>query len=124
MYDRQHEVIESVVDDLNVAATIDGLTIRLETTEPEEFWPHLDITWATLSEWYARLQKQQPDGADPMVVEAQKIHDDHVAALGGTYQECRSPSCWAARKVMAAAKGVSIGQRPARVRAARPRAPK
>lgn len=120
MYDRQHEVIENRVDDLNIAAHVGGLTIRLEDDGPEEEWATLDVTWETLSEWYARLHKT-PSGDDPAIEEAKRIHADHVTALGGTYDTCRSPSCWAAGKILAAVKGVQIGQSPQRVRAARPR---
>jgi hypothetical protein len=121
MYDRLHEVIENRVDDLNVSAHIGGLTIRLEDDGPEGEWATLDVSWETLSEWYARLHKDQVASEDPMIEEAKRIHADHVSALGGTYDTCRSPSCWAAGKILKAAKGVSIGQSPQRVRAARPR---
>jgi hypothetical protein len=121
MYDREHEVIENRVDDLNVSAHLGGLTIRLEDDGPEDRWASLDVSWETLSEWYARLNKARPGEDDPAIKEAIKIHDDHKAALGGTYDTCRSPSCWAAGKILAAVKGVNLGQpvsspRPARSR--------
>jgi hypothetical protein len=105
--------IDQSVDDLNIVASQTGLTIRLKTDDPEADWPALEIRWDTLSEWYARIYKQAPDGASAMVQEAIRIHDDHKVALGGLdYQQCHSPSCWAARKVIAASKGVSLGGKP------------
>jgi hypothetical protein len=112
--------IDQSVDDLNIVASLTGLTIRLKTEDPEAEWPALEIHWDTLSEWYARIYKQAPDGSDAMVQEAIKIHEDHKTALGVLdYQQCQSPSCWAARKVIAASKGVQLGGKP-RVRHPRP----